>query len=76
MEQDEKINSFPYEATVGGICHYYRITENEGAFGIEQDGLVIATVQNAAGQWQQVSGRPMSKELLDSICDHIEGHYS
>lgn len=77
MEQDAKITSFPCETTIGGNCRYYRTTENEAVFGIEQDGIVIAMVQKkASGHWQQLSGKPMHKELLDSISDHIEAHYS
>jgi hypothetical protein len=36
--------------------------------------VVIAEVALGA-QWQQLSGEPLSKDLLDSICDHIETHY-
>lgn len=75
MEPDQELHSFPYEAVIGGIQHFYRITENEDRFGIEQDGKVIAMVRNDAGKWVQLSGAPMSKELLESICDHIESHY-
>lgn len=75
MDPKEELNSFPYEATVAGEEHHYRLTENEGAFGIEQDGVVIAKVENKEGHWTQLSGEPLSKELLHSICDHIEAHY-
>lgn len=70
--QDEDLNSFRYDATIAGTEHHYRITQNEQHYGIEQDGAVIATVQNSKGKWQQLSGEALSKELLESICEHIE----
>ncbi|WPU95555.1 hypothetical protein SNE25_08470 [Mucilaginibacter sabulilitoris] len=76
MEPEEELHSFPYDAIISGIKHHYRITENEHQFGIEQDGLVIATVKNKAGHWQQLSGDPLRRKLLESICDHIEAHYT
>jgi hypothetical protein len=74
MEPEEELHSFPYDATISGKEHHYRITQNEKNFGIEQDGVVIAEVALGV-QWEQLSGEPLSKELLDSICDHIEAHY-
>jgi hypothetical protein len=75
MEQEEELHSFPYEATVNGQDHYFRITQNDDKYGIEQDGVVIAEVEHGE-RWQQINGQPLSKELLESICDHIEAHYS
>jgi hypothetical protein len=75
MEPEEELHSFPYDATIGGKEHHYRITQNKENFGIEQDGVVIAEVALGV-QWQQLSGEPLSKELLDSVCDHIEAHYN
>jgi hypothetical protein len=75
MEPEEQLHSFPYEAQIGGVQHYYRITENNGSFGIEQDGVVIATVEHSAGKWLQLSGKPLTAELLESICNHIESHH-
>jgi hypothetical protein len=72
MEPEEELHSFPYDATIGGRGHHYRVTENQGIFGIEEDGVVIATIERKAGNWTQVSGEPLGKELLNSICDHIE----
>jgi hypothetical protein len=76
MEPDQELHSFPYEAVIGGAAHFYRITENQGRFGIEQDGVFIATVEKEAGKWKQVSGKSISSELLKSICVHIESHYN
>jgi hypothetical protein len=75
MEPKQELHSFPYQAVIGGASHFYRLTENKDQFGIEQDGKVIATVRNDASKWVQLSGAPMSKELLESICNHIESHY-
>jgi hypothetical protein len=75
MEQEEELHSFPYDATIDGAEHHYRLTQNETHYGIEQDGVVIATVQNRTGTWQQLSGEPPSRELLESICAHIEAQY-
>lgn len=74
MEQEEELHSFPYEATIGGRKHAYRITQDNDKYGVEQDGLVIAEISHGE-QWQQLSGKPLEKELLQSICDQIEAHY-
>jgi hypothetical protein len=73
MEPDEELYSFPYDANIPGKEHHYRITQNDEKYGIEQDGVVIAEVVYA-DHWKQISGEPLSKELLKSICDHIESH--
>ena len=75
MEPEDELNSFPYDATVGGTEHHYRITQNDGKYGIEQDGVVIAEV-SYGDCWQQVAGKPLSNELLQSICNHIAAHSS
>lgn len=75
MEPDEQLQSFPYDATIRGKEHHYRITEDEYRFGVEQDGIVIAVLENRDGFWKQVSGPDLENDLLESICDHIEAHY-
>ena len=70
----EKLHSFPYAATVAGVEHQFRITENDDRYGIEQDGLIIAEIAHG-DVWRQLSGKPLSPELLESICNHIESHY-
>ena len=35
MEPEEELQSFPYDAVIGGRKHHYRITENEHRFGID-----------------------------------------
>ena len=73
MEPEEELESFPYDAIIGGREHHYRITKNEEKYGIEQDGVVIAEVAHGA-QWEQLTGASLGKELLHSICAHIEAH--
>jgi hypothetical protein len=75
MEPEEQLRSFPYEAVVDGIEHDYRITENDWNFGVKQGCCGYGTVGNNAGRWTQSSGKPMSKALPDSICEHIESHH-
>jgi hypothetical protein len=76
MEPADELNSFPYDATVSGKEHHYRITQNDENYGIEEDGIVIAMVGKKDNHWEQLSGDPISKELLDSLCDHIEAHHA
>lgn len=73
-EEEQEMHSFPYEATVDGKDHFYRITQQHEKYGVEQDGVVIAELAHEDG-WRQLSGTALSKKLLESICDHIEAHY-
>jgi hypothetical protein len=73
-EEGQYLNSFPYEATIGGKEHFYRITSHQDRYGIEQDGLVIAELAHGNG-WQQISGKPLSKDLLQNICEYITEYY-
>jgi hypothetical protein len=75
MDLQEQLQSFPFDATVNGTEHHYRITVNEHHFRIEQDGVMIATLQNKEGNWMQLSGTSFGKELLESLCDHIDAYY-
>jgi hypothetical protein len=75
MEQEEELHSFPYDTSIPGTEHHYHITQKEHHYGIEQDGVVIAAVQTVSGSWKQVSGEPLSRELLNSICAHIQSHH-
>jgi len=74
MEPYEELHSFPYNETIDGVEHNFRITENGNSYGIESDGIVIAEVSHD-DQWQQISGNPLSEELKRNICEHIESHY-
>jgi hypothetical protein len=71
---DDQLHSFPYEATIDGMEHHYRITQDDNKYGIEQDGILIAEIAHGE-KWRQVSGKPLGTEFMDSICDHIEAHY-
>ncbi|HTD99020.1 MAG TPA: hypothetical protein VK668_07015 [Mucilaginibacter sp.] len=73
-QEEQELHSFPYQASIGGKEHFYRITQQQEKYGIEQDGVVIAEVAHG-DRWQQLSGEPLGKELLESICDHIEAHF-
>lgn len=75
MGQEPELHSFPYDASISGAEHHYRITQNEEHYGIEQDGVIIGTVKNSAGKWQQLAGEALSRELLESICEHIEAQF-
>ena len=74
MKSEEELHSFPYSEIVAGVEHNYRITENGNKFGVEKDGVVIAEMLGG-DHWQQLSGEPLSKRLLESISIHIESHY-
>jgi hypothetical protein len=73
MEPDEELHSFPYAETIGGVEHNYRITQNDENYGIEKDGVVIAEIAHGE-HWQQLTGEPLTKDLMDSICGHIDAH--
>lgn len=75
MESEEELHSFPFSETIEGVEHNYRITQNDEKYGIEKDGFVIAEVEHRE-QWQQLSGQPLTPQLLESICDQIEAHYN
>lgn len=75
MEPDQELHSFPYDASFGGKEHHYRITQDQAHYGVEQDGVVIATVGHREDACVQLSGAPLHPELLTSICDHIEAQY-
>jgi hypothetical protein len=74
MESEEELHSFPYSETIDGVEHNYRITQNDEKYGIEKDGVNIAEVEHG-DRWKQLSGEPLTRELLESICDQIEAHY-
>lgn len=74
MEAEEELHSFPYDATIAGTEHHYRITQDHEKYGVEQDGVLIAEVAHN-DDWQQISGKHLGKELLESICAHIEAKY-
>jgi hypothetical protein len=63
----------PVRAIIDGKEHYDRITQNDAKYGIGEGGAVIAEVAHRDG-WQQLTGSPLSKALLESICEHIASH--
>lgn len=50
------------------------VIENEGHFGIEVDGKLLAVVQHNE-EWEQVSGEPLPKPVLAELVDAIENYY-
>jgi hypothetical protein len=74
MEPEQELHSFPYDAIIGSVEHHYRITQNDKKYVVEQDGVVIAEVAHVV-HWSQLSGEPLSKEVLEDICEHIEAHF-
>ena len=74
MKPEDELQSFSDSETGDGVGHHYRITQDEDRYGIEKDGVVIAELSDESG-WKQLSGAKLSKELVESICNHIESHF-
>lgn len=73
-QQPEEFPSFYFKKIVDGKEIDYRITENEGHFGIEQDGTIIAEFQQNE-VWEQTSGEPLDSELSSQIVSEIKKYY-
>jgi hypothetical protein len=81
IEEQEQIVSFiiekePFDsitsiATINGITNHYRITDNEGHFGVEKDGVFIAVIDHHE-DWQQSEGKPLGDDLFYKIISKIE----
>jgi len=71
---DHHLDSFFFKKTVDGIEHDYRITDMEGKFGIEKDGVVIAEIERNEN-WDQVAGDHLPEKLFDMLVQRIENHY-
>jgi hypothetical protein len=70
METKEELHSFPFEETIGGTAHHYRITEPGQRYAIEKDGITVGEVERGK-QWMQVSGDPLDNALLSRIYNCI-----
>jgi hypothetical protein len=70
----DTLHSFFFNETVEGVEHFYRINENEGHFGIEKDGHIIAEIQNNE-VWEQTSGEPLPPDVIAKLAARIEDHY-
>lgn len=74
--ESEEIDSFYFKETISGIEHDYRITQNEGYYGVEYDGEIIAELQlNDYEGWMQSAGVPLPQNLIEMIGQKIEDHY-
>ncbi|RFZ85167.1 hypothetical protein DYU05_06085 [Mucilaginibacter terrenus] len=70
----ENMDSFVFNETVDGVEHFYRITQSDGSFGVEKDGYVIAELEHEE-DWIQISGMPLSEEVINKLAARIEDHY-
>ena len=52
--------------TLTGKEHDYRITMNDCKYSVEQDGILVAEIQYDE-TWKQISGEPLSDEIVESI---------
>ncbi|SEO08787.1 hypothetical protein SAMN05192574_105256 [Mucilaginibacter gossypiicola] len=73
IREREPLDSFTFTENSGGIEHHYRVTDNEGHFGIEKDGKVIAVIEHNE-EWEQIDGEPLEAEVLNNITSRIEQH--
>jgi len=73
IREKEPFDSFTFTETTHGITNYYRITDNEGHFGVEKEGVLIAVIEQQE-EWQQTEGNPLDKDLFHKIVPKIEGH--
>ena len=70
--EKEPYDSFTFTETTDGIASYYRVTDNEGHFGIEKEGILIAVIEQHE-DWQQTEGNPLGEDLFNKIVSKIEG---
>lgn len=68
----EPLDSFVFTEVSDGIEHFYRVTDNEGHFGIEKDGILIAVIEHYE-DWKQTEGEPLDDKLFYNIVLKIEG---
>jgi hypothetical protein len=61
MRPDEELRSFPYDATVAGIEHHYRITENEESFGIDRTALSLQRLKTRVTAGSKSRANPLEK---------------
>ncbi|MET3606947.1 hypothetical protein ABIC74_000789 [Mucilaginibacter rubeus] len=73
IREREPLDSFTFTEHSGGIEHHYRVTDNEGHFGIEKDGKVIAVIEHNE-DWEQIDGELLDAETLNMITSRIGRH--
>jgi hypothetical protein len=71
IREKEPFDSVTFIETINGITNHYRITDNEGHFGVEKDGIFIAVIEHQE-DWLQSEGKPLGDELFYKIVSKIE----
>jgi hypothetical protein len=74
MAENDELHSFPFEETINGQTHFYRIMELGPGYAVEKHGVFVAEVAHN-DQWRQVAGKMLDQEVLSHIYDCIEEHY-
>jgi hypothetical protein len=72
IRQKEPFDSFTFAWQIDNVEHHFRVTDNEGHFGIEQDGIFIAVIEQFE-EWKQTQGKPLDEDLFHKIISKIEG---
>ncbi|QEM12382.1 hypothetical protein [Mucilaginibacter rubeus] len=72
IRQKEPFDSFTFAGQIDNVEHHFRITDNEGHFGVERDGIFIAVIEQFE-EWRQTEGEPLGEDLFDKIISKIEG---
>jgi hypothetical protein len=72
IKQKEPFESFTFAGHIDNVEHHFRVTDNEGHFGIERDGIFIAVIEQFE-EWKQTEGEPLDEDLFDKIISKIEG---
>lgn len=71
IKEKEPFDSIAFSEIVDGTEHHYRITDNEGHFGIEKDGIFIGVIEHNE-DWEQIAGDPLPGELFEKLVSKIE----
>ncbi|NVM66957.1 hypothetical protein FHW88_005275 [Mucilaginibacter sp. SG538B] len=74
IREKEPFDSITFTETINGITSHFRISDNEGHFGIEKDGIFIAVIEHLK-DWQQTEGKPLDDELFAKITAKIEASH-
>lgn len=74
IREKEPFDSITFTETINGVTSHFRITDNEGHFGIEKDGIFIAVIEHLE-DWQQTEGKPLGDELFAKIISKVEASH-
>ena len=72
IKQKEPFESFTFAEQIDDVEHHFRVTDNEGHFGVERDGIFIAVIEQFE-EWEQTEGKPLGDDLFNKIVSKIEG---